>query len=120
MAQHNELGKKGEELACSELIRKGYQILDRNWRFGRDEIDIIARIGNDLVIVEVKARNSDFFGDPAEFVSRGKQKTLIRAANAYVLERDLDVEVRFDVIGLVINKAGIKLEHIEAAFHPTW
>lgn len=120
MADHNELGIAGENLAAAHLQKSGYSILDRNWRFGRDEIDIIALKGEELAIVEVKTRQNDYFGNPAEFVSKKKQSHLIRAANAYVQKRDLDVEVRFDVIGVILNSIHEEIEHVEGAFHPTW
>lgn len=120
MASHNDLGEKGEELAVKHLEKNGYSILERNWYFGKEEIDIIARIGNELVVVEVKTRNSDFFGNPEEAVSRSKQSHLIRAANAYIEKKDLDLEVRFDVIGIILNQKGQKLNHIEDAFQPRW
>ncbi len=120
MATHNELGKKGEELAIAHLRKYGYEILDRNWRFGKEEIDIIARIGQELVIAEVKTRHSDFFGSPEEFVSRSKQQHLIKAANAYVEKKDLDLEVRFDVIGIILNSKEERIHHIEDAFQPRW
>ncbi|MBT3647954.1 MAG: YraN family protein [Flavobacteriales bacterium] len=104
MADHNDLGDLGEDLAVSHLMKSGYSILDRNWRYGREEIDIIALKDNDLAIVEVKTRASDYFGNPEEFVSRKKQAHLIRAANAYVQRNDLDVEVRFDVVGIILNQ----------------
>lgn len=120
MATHNDLGTQGEELAVAHLQKQGYTILDRNWRFGKEEIDIIAQMADELVIVEVKTRNSDFFGQPHEFVSRAKQNHLIRAAHAYVEKHDLDLEVRFDIIGVIINKNGEWLEHLEDAFQPRW
>ena len=120
MASHNDLGKEGEQMAAAHLVKSGYKILEQNWHFGKEEIDIIARIGDELVIVEVKTRNSDFFGEPHEFVSKGKQNHMIRAAHAYVEKFDLDVEVRFDVIGIILNKSGQKLDHIEDAFQPRW
>lgn len=120
MATHNELGQQGEELATRHLIKAGYTVLEKNWRFGKEEIDIIARIADELVIVEVKTRNSDFFGEPHQFVTKGKQSHMIRAAHAYVEKKDLDLEVRFDVIGIIINKQGTKIDHIEDAFQPRW
>lgn len=120
MATHNDLGKMGEEIARDHLLAQGYRILEMNWVFGKEEIDIIARKGATLAVVEVKTRNSDFFGEPQAFVSRGKQQHLIRAAHAYVERKNLDVEVRFDVIGIVLNPQGQKLEHIEGAFQPRW
>jgi putative endonuclease len=120
MASHNDLGEKGEDLANAHLIQMGYTILERNWRFGKEEIDIIARIADELVIVEVKTRNSDFFGEPHEFVTKGKQSHMIRAANAYIEKHDLDLETRFDVIGIILNTKGQKIDHIEGAFQPRW
>ena len=120
MASHNDLGEKGEDLANAHLIQMGYTILERNWRFGKEEIDIIARIADELVIVEVKTRNSDFFGEPHEFVTKGKQSHMIRAANAYIEKHDLDLETRFDVIGIILNAKGQKIDHIEGAFQPRW
>lgn len=120
MADHNELGDRGEEIATAHLRKLGYEILDRNWRFGKEEIDIIAKHNDELIIVEVKTRNSDFFGNPAESVTRAKQAHLIRAAHAYIEKHDLDVETRFDVIGIVLNHKGQNLEHIEGAFMPRW
>lgn len=120
MAEHNDLGKAGEKLALTHLRQAGYQILEQNWRFGKEEIDIIARIADELVIVEVKTRNSDFFGEPHEFVSKSKQNHMIRAAHAYVEKKDLDMEVRFDIIGIIINPSGTKVDHIEDAFQPRW
>jgi putative endonuclease len=64
MAEHNELGEKGEELARNFLRKKGYKIIERNWRFGKDEIDIIAIDNDYLVIVEVKTRRSNYFAEP--------------------------------------------------------
>lgn len=120
MATHNDLGQKGEDLATAHLVKAGYEIYDRNWRFGKEEVDIIARMGDELVIVEVKTRESDFFGAPEEFVSRSKQRHLIKAANAYVQKRDIDLEVRFDVIGIISNSKGDRISHIEDAFQPRW
>lgn len=120
MATHNDLGEKGEELAVAHLIKTGYVILERNWRFGKDEIDIIARIADELVIVEVKTRQSDFFGEPQEFVSKSKQNHMIRAAHAYIEKHDLDLETRFDIIGIILNTKDQKIDHIEGAFQPRW
>lgn len=113
-----ELGEWGEEFATLHLIKNGYTILDRNWYSGKNEIDIVCEKETGvLVIVEVKARNSDFFGDPQSFVSTGKQKTIVKVANDYVLDNDLDVDVRFDVIGILKNKTQEKLVHYEDAFY---
>lgn len=113
-----ELGEYGEELATLHLIKQGYTILERNWFFGKNEVDIICQKKEGvLVVVEVKARNSDFFGDPQSFVSTGKQKSIVKVSNEYVLENDLDVEVRFDIIAVLKNSKQERLEHFEDAFY---
>jgi len=118
MADHNELGKLGEQIAADYLLRNGYEILKRNYFYDKAEIDIIAQKSPDtLVIVEVKTRNSDFFGDPQDFVKPSKIKLLVKAANEYVISNDLDLEVRFDIIAIIKNKAVEKLEHFEDAFY---
>ena len=77
MAYHNELGKIGEKLAAEYLINKGYEILAQNFYFDKAEIDIIAKKNSKrIIVIEVKTRNSDFFGDPQEFVSPLKIKRL--------------------------------------------
>jgi len=78
-----QLGEYGEEIATLHLIKQGYKILERNWFFGKIEVDIICKKEEGvLVVVEVKARNSDFFGGPQSCVSPGKQKTIVNVANA--------------------------------------
>ena len=89
MAEHNQTGTTGEELAASFLEKKGYSVLEKNWRFGHEEIDILASKDSTLVVAEVKARKSNFFGEPEEFVTRQKQKHLIKAANAYIEKNNL-------------------------------
>ena len=118
MAEHNDTGRMGEEFACSHLQEKGYMILERNWRFGREEIDIIARQKDTLVIAEVKTRSGNFFGEPEEFVNRQKQRLLIKAANAYIEKMNIDIEVRFDIISVIFSGNKKKIYHIEGAFHP--
>ena len=118
MSEHNDLGIRGEQIAVNHLEKNGYTIVKKNWRFGRAEIDIIAQKGNTLAIVEVKTRTTNWFGDPQEFVTPKKRKLLIGAANEYVIKNDLDVDVRFDIIAVIINKQATSLEHIEDAFYP--
>lgn len=116
MAQHNELGKLGEELAADFLVKKGYKIRAKNWRYLKAEVDIIAEKENTIVAVEVKTRTSDYFGDPQDFITKKKIKLLVMAMNEYVISRDLDVEVRFDIIAILLNKKIKKIEHLEDAF----
>lgn len=116
MAQHNILGKQGEELAVEFLVKKGYKILHANWRINHLEVDIICEKNNLLVFVEVKTRNTDYFGNPEEFVDKKKEKNIINAAESYIVERNLDHEVRFDIISVIFLKSEIKIHHIEEAF----
>lgn len=117
MAYHNDLGSMGEQLATDYLSRNGYTILERNFRYQKAEIDIIAQKEATLVIVEVKTRNSAFFGDPQEFVTPGKIKLLVKAANEYVVSNNLEQEVRFDIISIVKNKTVEEITHFENAFY---
>lgn len=118
MATHNETGTKGEQIAANYLEKKGYTVLETNWRFKNLEADIIANINKTLVIAEVKTRKSNYFGEPETFVNKQKQKNLIMAANEYVVRNQLDMEVRFDIISIIINDKEIKINHIEDAFYP--
>jgi putative endonuclease len=128
MAAHNELGKLGEDLAVKYLLKNGYTILDTNWTFQKAEIDIIAKIGNTLAIVEVKTRSSLEFGLPQDFVKPKKIQLLVKAVDAYVNAKNLDLEVRFDIIAITASvrpsvsghKEGksFAIEHlIDAFFH---
>jgi putative endonuclease len=119
MAQHNETGKRGEELAGQHLRQKGYTILAVNWRAGRSEVDMIAHIGNTLVFVEVKTRNTEFFGLPESFVTEKKQQQLSRAAEMYCTKHtNGEMEVRYDIVAVIINKEEEKILHFEDAFFP--
>lgn len=118
MAYHNDLGELGEQLAADYLARNDYEVLERNYYYDKAEIDIIAqREPGLLVVVEVKTRNSNFFGDPQDFVKRSKIKLLVKAANEYVISNDLDVEVRFDIIAVLKNQNEERIEHFEDAFY---
>ena len=118
MADHNDLGKRGEEIAAGFLEKKGYQILETNWRQWRNEIDVIAMDGKYLVIIEVKTRQSNYFGEPETAVTRDKQRALIRAANAYVRYKNINCDVRFDILSILISKTSEQIHHIEDAFYP--
>ncbi len=119
MAELHDTGKKGEALAVAHLQKHGYQVLETNWRKGSLEVDIIAKKEDILVIAEVKTRRTSYFGEPEEFVTRAKQKNLIRAANLYININNLDLETRFDIISVLMNEDQHKLHHIEDAFYPT-
>mgnify|MGYP001106055764 FL=1 len=116
MAEHYELGKKGEQLAVNYLIGKGYKIVERNWRFQKAEIDIIARKAETLISVEVKTRSTKNFGNPQDFVNPKKIKLMVLAMNEYILNKDLDIELRFDIIAITKDKSSFDIEHFKAAF----
>ena len=119
MAEHNELGKLGEKLAKDYLVAKGYQILEQNWVCGHKEIDIIAMDDKELVIVEVRTRRVQCLVEPEETVDKYKQRFLIWAAEAYIERNNLDVDVRFDIVAIVIDKNNEhRIDHIEDAFYP--
>lgn len=119
MSTHIDFGKKGESVAQSYLLEKGYELLCANYRFQHLEIDLIFQDKETLVFVEVKARNTTEYGQPYEAVTRSKQKLLVRAANHYILANDVNLDARFDVISIVFNADGnYELEHIVDAFVP--
>lgn len=117
--EHLRTGATGEELACGWLTTKGFTVLHRNWRHGRHEIDIVARDGRFLVVVEVKTRSSDRWGHPEEAVDRAKQRKLMAAAEALVHSIPEDLELRFDVLGITLTADGPAFFHIPNAFYPT-
>lgn len=117
MAEHNDLGKLGEELAVDFLQKNEYTILETNWTFQKAEIDIIALRENILAIVEVKTRSSLDFGLPQDFVNPKKMQLLVKAANEYVTANDLEVNVRFDIIAIHKENNNYNIEHIEEAFY---
>lgn len=117
MAEHNKLGDLGEELAAEHLVKNGYDILERNYTYQKAEVDIIAQKGNTLVVVEVKTRSTADFGNPQDFLKPKQIKRLVMAVDAYINENDLEVEVRFDIIAIVIEGKTVDLEHLEDAFY---
>jgi putative endonuclease len=118
MAEHIELGKKGEEAACEFLTELGYTILERNWKNKFEEIDIIARDGEMLVIVEVKTRSTLSFGNPELSVGLRKQRLLVNAAEAYIVRHNSNLETRFDILSVIMLPYGPKVTHIPRAFSP--
>ena len=115
--QAQELGKQGEDMAVQYLKDNGYAILERNYRKGHLEIDIIAYYEGLLVIVEVKTRSSDTFMRPEEAVNHKKRMDLMHLANYYIKSHRMTEEVRFDVISIVSNAQGTNIEHIKDAFN---
>lgn len=117
MSKHLELGMAGEDLAAAHLVQNGYHILERNYRFKKLEIDIICEKDDILIIVEVKTRTTDKLGLP-ELISRSKQKQIIKAANRFIEERGIELEVRLDVIGIIKNQYEERLAHVKGAYVP--
>jgi len=117
MGAHNDFGKEGEQIAVDFLLKKNYKIKYRNYRYLKAEIDIIAEFEDTLVIVEVRSRSSDFIEHIAETVTKKKIVLLVMAADHFVIEQDLDLEVRFDVITILKNQKVLEIEHLENAFY---
>ena len=118
MAYHNDFGAQGEDIAIDYLRSKGYVILDRNWRSGHKEIDIVASKDDIVVFVEVKARANAFYGKPEDAVTRRKMHLLVLAADAYLRYYAIDLEVRFDVIAITGTTDKPHIKHYEHAFRP--
>lgn len=118
MSTNVNTGRKGEIMALRYLEKNSYLILERNWRYLHREIDIIAKENNCIVIVEVKTRKGGIFSDPITNMTLRKQSFLVSAANAYIWEKQLDMDVRYDVICINLDAGRSRLEHIKNAFHP--
>lgn len=117
MAEHNALGKLGEEMAAKFLLDKGYDILETNWFFQKAEVDILARKQNELAVIEVKTRTGIDFGLPQDFVKPKKIRLLVKAVDAYVNDHNLDVAVRFDIIAIIKDDKGFHIKHLKNAFY---
>ncbi len=113
-----QYGDEGEEEACRYLKSQGYQILERNWRFRKLEVDIIAQKAELMVFIEVKTRKNNIFGEPEIFVNNKKQSFLIAAAHQYLTEKNIDLESRFDIIAIVQLNNNQTVKHLEGAFYP--
>ena len=117
MASHNDLGKKAEDLAAEFLVKNGYKILVRNFRYQKAEIDIIAEKDHLIIITEVKARSTDAFMLPQQAVNKRKISLIVSAANHFMEEFNKNQEVRFDIISVLPDEKGkLIIEHIEDAF----
>ncbi len=113
----NIKGRNGEDEAAALLANKGFNIIERNYRFGKGEIDIIAEVNDELVFVEVKFRSSESYGHPIYALSVSKQKQIIRVAKGYIYERNIvDKIIRFDAVTIYENSGSTEIEHIENAF----
>ncbi|MBL6963343.1 MAG: YraN family protein [Bacteroidetes bacterium] len=118
MAEHNELGRKGEDLAAHYLQSKGYRLLHRNWVYEKDEIDLVCFHKDLLVFIEVKTRSSALYGHPEEAVSASKREKLLRVIDAYLNKYQIDQEIRIDILSILIQDNKEKIYHIEDAIAP--
>ena len=119
MAESHILGQKGEEIATDHLKKAGFKILYRNWKWGKNEVDIIAENKDYIIFVEVKTRTDDYKIHPVTAVTNEKQKSIIWAANGYLQKFHVDKESRFDIITIIKNPDSFEIDHIEGAFYPT-
>ncbi len=120
MARQQTIGKLGEDHAAAYLEGQGYKIAERNWRYRKAEIDIIAWDNNILVFTEVKAKSYTYFGDPSESVSTYKERLILDASTEYMLRIGYDWEVRYDIISIVFDKnKNPTLTHYKDAFFPS-
>lgn len=119
MPDRKRTGQRGEEAAAAFLESRGCRILERNWRCGRSEIDLIAMDGETLVFVEVKTRTSGAFGRPARYIPKAQLERIGSTAGAYMEHIQHDWALRFDVISVIFHPNGnVEVEHIEDAFFP--
>lgn len=118
MAFHNILGKRGEDEAAKFLLKTGYTILERSWKWKHLEIDIIAQKDNILVVVEVKSRSSAQYADPDDLLSKYKLRCLYDITERYMEVSHCTLEVRYDLITVIDHGATVSVEHIEDAFYP--
>lgn len=119
LKSNTEIGRQGEEIAVEFLRKRGFEILETNWRYHHLEVDIIAKDGDMLVFVEVKTRATSYFGYPEEAVSPQKIRRLLNASEAYILEKDYNGDSRFDLISIILPSGKPpELEYFEDAFLP--
>ena len=118
MADHNEFGQQAEEFVAQKYIKNGYKIRARNWRFHPLELDIVAEKDNELVFVEVKARETDIFGDPLDSITKKKMRFILLAANEYMELNDIEMECRFDIATVLRKNDGLAAKIYVDAFEP--
>ena len=116
MAKHNKLGKDGELIAFMVLQRDGFTILETNWRFQKAEVDIIAQKDGLLIFIEVKTRGSKKFRNTSESIDKKKISLYKDAVEGYLEQYPSELEVRFDVVNIIIGKDETEIEHIPNAF----
>ncbi|MBW9199256.1 YraN family protein [Bacteroides sp. ET225] len=118
MAAHNELGKEGETAAVSFLQQKGYLIRHTDWHDGKKDLDIVAEKDHTLIVIEVKTRRNDKYGQPQEAVTDRKIRHIVSSTDSYLNRFEIDLPVRFDIITLIGERPPFDIEHIENAFLP--
>lgn len=121
MAEHNIIGQKGEEIAAKIMRKKGFRVIDANWKFGNLEMDLIAANRKEIAFVEVKTRTSCECKRPEENVDQLKRRRMVAAANAYIKMHQIDQQPRFDIIGILMEPVTYKvveLTHLEDVFLP--
>ena len=117
MVQRKDIGKRGEDEAFRLLKSEGYQILERNYRFKRSEIDLIAEKDGILVFIEVKVRSNNSFGFPESFVSDNQINHILAAAEEYQYQKNWNGNIRFDIISIEGKNNDLKITHFKDAFH---
>ena len=117
--RHLKLGLLGESKAVDHLIKKKYQIVERNWKLKKYEIDIIAIDNEELVFIEVKTR-SNSLQQLGEIITTSQQKRIISAADSFIKENKIDLDVRFDMILIEKTIKSYKFTHIKEIFFPTF
>ena len=117
MSDKIKIGIEGEELAAQFLQQKGFVVLERNYRYKKSEIDLIVKRENWLVFVEVKTRSSTAFGYPEEFVDYHKKKMIFAGALNYMIEKDWQGNVRYDIVAIQWMGNSHEIHHVEDAFY---
>lgn len=112
-----QIGDSGELHAMNFLKNKGYEIMARNYRYSRAEVDIVAKHDGILIFIEVKTKSYTYYGEPSESVTPAKERMYFDAANVYMEEIDWEGEIRFDIISVILRKNGQhQIDHFEDAF----
>ena len=116
----SETGRRGEDVALAWLQERGFRLLDRNWRTGHKELDLVMESAERVHIVEVKTLTPPVLVPPFEKVDAQKQARLITAASRYIVERHVRKEVQFDVVSVILAEDRTEVEYIPEAFFPIW
>jgi len=121
MAAHNNLGKRGEDIAKDFFLTKGFWIRDTNWRSHHFELDFVAENEESVIMVEVKTRTGNDFGEPEDFITDAKMKRTLKAAHDYILSNKIEKNARIDVVSIVFsNDETYRLTHFPDAITPKW